>query len=936
MVGLSNVLLILASLADITTAGLFDDLFKPAGPRNNSAIGGALAHFGKGIFSGLLRGGARTAAGGGVDPGLQSVLSSFDKEFGGKTGTASADTEEGAGSAQTAAGPSTLQREQDSSEEKGKQVPKPGTRAPSESTTTKPVNPASTGTSEGAGVTPAAKPQSGINEGAPEPATQTVPGASGSAGDARNDLARNMGAAAGAVLASSIFSVISDAIKRSREKKLKKAQEQQQQGPRRERRSLVNEFGLIGSKGTGKGSNNVQGFIPGLLPGPALKPPGGLLGPPGGPLLGDLLSGLGNKFPRGQLNMGPQGISGAGLIPGVLQASGSIGTPGSPAAPNLLSLLSGMPGGGLGVGGPGHLPNAPGPTGKAESTPAPTGSSGSRKTEDSSEEDDNKKTTSRKKVASSSSESTTPKTPSSKAGGRGSGKSRNEADSSEENHTNKRKDSGEDRPRSGGGRRGKTSKRRGGSRSNGKSSEETTTRRTKNSNEEDSDSSEATRGKKKSRRGKRRDKRSVMDEFGLMGIKGMHHAADNVPDHVKLVYCGRNEVPNPGGIEDHFCHPEATWETLLRMRPDCVCQQGYLRNSWGECISPAECDHCSDKHHLNMDYHLCESPCPIVCNQPIDENCANMCFKECACRPGYIRAYPNGPCVSIKQCLPGCRGRNQIFSLCSSLCPPTCRKPVPKRCPKICAGEGCVCKPGYVVKRWEPLECVRPEDCPGRRRKCPGPNQRYTRCIRRCVPSCFNRRHRYCGHECLGRGCVCKRGYVALQRRPLVCVPRDQCPKSRKKCPARNQVYMYCKSKCPRTCDNPKPRRCGWACDGEGCACKPGYVMKQEDPLICVRRYQCSSEFDGLEMLKGAKGGMGGAKGGMGGAKGEMRAEEAKGGMGAKGGIGEKRVTGAEEAKKVMGAERAEGAKGVEGTKRRRRKKGSSKRRKPSWEFSPQ
>ncbi|XP_077547915.1 uncharacterized protein LOC144160521 isoform X1 [Haemaphysalis longicornis] len=341
--------------------------------------------------------------------------------------------------------------------------------------------------------------------------------------------------------------------------------------------------------------------------------------------------------------------------------------------------------------------------------------------------------------------------------------------------------------------------------------------------------------------GPRREKRSLVDEVGPKGSKGALKGLNNLPDLSNSFYCGRHEMPNTVGARDRFCHPSSTWNTTMRLLPECVCQPGFLRNSWGACISARECNQCRSKHRLNMDYHLCGSPCPIVCNQPVNEYCPNTCVRKCACRPGYIRKYPNGPCVSIKQCLPACRGRNQIFSLCSSLCPPTCRRPVPKRCPKVCAGEGCVCKPGFVVKKWEPLICVRPERCPGRRKKCKGPNQVYTRCRRRCAPSCFTRRHRYCGKGCIGRGCVCKRGFVVLQWRPLVCVRRNQCPARRKKCPAKNQIYKYCKSKCPPTCADKKPRKCGSACAGEGCACKPGFVIKQQNPLVCVRRFRCRS-----------------------------------------------------------------------------------------------
>ncbi|XP_049511877.1 zonadhesin [Dermacentor silvarum] len=273
-----------------------------------------------------------------------------------------------------------------------------------------------------------------------------------------------------------------------------------------------------------------------------------------------------------------------------------------------------------------------------------------------------------------------------------------------------------------------------------------------------------------------RKRRSVPVNVKLPVTKLASSIIDDVPDHLKMVHCGHHEVPNRGHDRDRFCHPEATWKTVLRMRPECVCAPGYVRNSWGDCISYDQCYHCIDKHHLNMDYNLCESKCPLVCNQPINMNCPDTCYQECACRPGYIRLHPNGgPCISIKKCLPGCSSHNQYFALCVSPCPATCANPFPTKCPKLCAGEGCVCKPGYVVLQHEPLVCVRPEECPGFRNRCPGENQVYTPCKPRCPETCWDKQPRMCTTGCAGAGCVCKQGFVVKSANPLVCVHRAQC-----------------------------------------------------------------------------------------------------------------------------------------------------------------
>ncbi|XP_075530801.1 uncharacterized protein LOC142563941 isoform X2 [Dermacentor variabilis] len=273
-----------------------------------------------------------------------------------------------------------------------------------------------------------------------------------------------------------------------------------------------------------------------------------------------------------------------------------------------------------------------------------------------------------------------------------------------------------------------------------------------------------------------RKRRSVPVNLKLPATMLSTSIMDEVPDHLKMVHCGHHEVPNRGHDRDRFCHPEATWRTVLRMRPECVCAPGYVRNSWGDCISYDQCYHCIDKHHLNMDYNLCESQCPLVCNQPINTNCPDTCYQECACRPGYIRVHPNGgPCVSIKKCLPGCSGLNQYFALCVSPCPATCANPFPTQCAKFCAGEGCVCKPGYVILQHEPLVCVRPEECPGFRNMCHGENQVYTPCRSRCPETCWDKQPLACPAGCAGAGCACKPGFVIENANPLVCVHREQC-----------------------------------------------------------------------------------------------------------------------------------------------------------------
>ncbi|KAH6923330.1 hypothetical protein HPB50_000415 [Hyalomma asiaticum] len=297
--------------------------------------------------------------------------------------------------------------------------------------------------------------------------------------------------------------------------------------------------------------------------------------------------------------------------------------------------------------------------------------------------------------------------------------------------------------------------------------------------------------------------------------------------HVKMVHCGHNEVPNRGHYKDRFCHPEATWKTVMRMRPDCVCAPGYIRNSWGDCISYAECYHCMDKHHLNMDYNLCESQCPLVCNQPLDRNCPDTCYEECACRPGYIRSHRNGPCISIRQCLPGCPSPNQNFTLCRSPCPATCENPFPSNCPKYCAGEGCVCKPGFLALHLEPLVCVPPEQCPGFRGTCRGKNQVYTTCMSRCPATCWDKEPRMCAGRLFRNWLRLQAGFVISSSNPLVCA--SPCGPNEVASPTGvRQQDNFCKPKVTSPSELNKLKLC---------ICKPGYLRNAWG--ICIRKEDC-------------------------------------------------------------------------------------------------
>ncbi|XP_050048105.3 zonadhesin-like [Dermacentor andersoni] len=315
--------------------------------------------------------------------------------------------------------------------------------------------------------------------------------------------------------------------------------------------------------------------------------------------------------------------------------------------------------------------------------------------------------------------------------------------------------------------------------------------------------------------------------------------------------CGPLEVPTPAGTraQDHFCKPSVTCQNEVNRLRVCVCKPGYVRNAWGHCIRKEDC--CSCRRAANMDFNPCSSSCPKTCGVPENKDCSRLCVRGCACAPGYWRAYPHGPCVAPNQCPSGaplpspitCPGPHQVYTACSSPCPITCANlnNPPTSCPAACGNQHCVCAPGYVALQLNPLTCVRIDECPGRERRCPGRNQKYTTCKSRCPATCAINRTRICLAECAGEGCVCRQGFVILQENPLICVRRKDCPAmgTPNKCPGPGEVFTTCKSRCPPTCWDSEPRNCTADCAGEGCVCREGFVQLQDRPLVCVRRDKC-------------------------------------------------------------------------------------------------
>ncbi|GFY53481.1 uncharacterized protein TNIN_220711 [Trichonephila inaurata madagascariensis] len=157
--------------------------------------------------------------------------------------------------------------------------------------------------------------------------------------------------------------------------------------------------------------------------------------------------------------------------------------------------------------------------------------------------------------------------------------------------------------------------------------------------------------------------------------------------------------------------------------PGCVCKDGFVKNSEGECIAIDKCppksegpEQCREHEHWDKCLAHCQKNCTNY-NKIVP--CAKICRAGCICDEGHVRG-PNGKCIPVGKCprlterknrKRSCPPREHI-SLCMGHCQKTCdnyKKPTP--CPRKCE-KGCVCDGGLV--RGPIGKCIMPSKCPAK------------------------------------------------------------------------------------------------------------------------------------------------------------------------------------------------------------------------------
>uniref|UniRef100_A0A0N5C0S8 TIL domain-containing protein n=1 Tax=Strongyloides papillosus TaxID=174720 RepID=A0A0N5C0S8_STREA len=155
--------------------------------------------------------------------------------------------------------------------------------------------------------------------------------------------------------------------------------------------------------------------------------------------------------------------------------------------------------------------------------------------------------------------------------------------------------------------------------------------------------------------------------------------------------------------------------------PKCQCSTGFVRNTrTGECVLPSQCRRSTRSPatcQRNETFLQCSSPCEATCE---DQNptCIEKCDEpKCQCSTGFVRDTKTGACISPSKCSRNPPGivkcpTNEIYTICSSLCEPSCddRRPI---CGRSCERPKCECVSGLLRDK-STGRCVEESRCPRR------------------------------------------------------------------------------------------------------------------------------------------------------------------------------------------------------------------------------
>ncbi|XP_061704905.1 zonadhesin-like isoform X1 [Cydia pomonella] len=246
---------------------------------------------------------------------------------------------------------------------------------------------------------------------------------------------------------------------------------------------------------------------------------------------------------------------------------------------------------------------------------------------------------------------------------------------------------------------------------------------------------------------------------------------------------------------------------------DCFCKEGYVRNRFGRCVKPEDCEPTCP---AGEKWNECAAHCQDTCENYHSSNrvCTYQCQSGCVCEAGTVRR-KDGKCVRPTECTDKIICPiDEVYDPCSAHCEPTCENNGPNRaCTAICK-PGCKCGEGLV--RREDGKCVKVNEC---QPTCPS-SEHYDECNAHCEETCeLHGSNITCLPYCIA-GCMCNKGLV--RRKDGQCVNLEDCYDL---CPA-NEVYDPCiMPKCP------PGKSCIQVCS-PGCRCKNGLVRDKDGKCV--------------------------------------------------------------------------------------------------------
>ncbi|CAH1644195.1 unnamed protein product [Spodoptera littoralis] len=316
-------------------------------------------------------------------------------------------------------------------------------------------------------------------------------------------------------------------------------------------------------------------------------------------------------------------------------------------------------------------------------------------------------------------------------------------------------------------------------------------------------------------------------------------------------YCGEHAIYHDGSSE--ICRPLDCSQVgfpinCTDVEPGCICDYGYVRNSFGECVPMRDCESCGgDDNSWSGCGVNCGKHCSDVFN--ITRPCPKICYPNaCDCKDGFYYDENQKSCVPREECTKPC-GKDEVFSKCTNddCTPKNCSQlgfPMPclksdsTRCTK-----GCICKEGFV--RADNGTCIPKKDCPS----CGGDPHAESGCGVNCGRYCsnYNETDIVCPAICNTNGCDCKKGYV-VDDNTGKCVRPSHCVS----CKGDHHAEPGCDQDCSERCPGPKPDDC--VCYKDSCKCKDGYVY---DPKAkkCVRVKSCKPPCGKHEVLSNCSNG---------------------------------------------------------------------------------